>query len=364
MKAQTANCEYYDAVLVLVNAESTMGQCTPPAVQPNITKQQSGLSKSVDSIYEVSKKRLRPRCFIDDNDSPQKKMCKSISNILLSSEISNDETYTQRKERLWTDMQTTEERALFHVQPNYTATCKFMFVGARRKAVNIIFLMSNTLNLEICTSGLGVLTMDRVLSAQNSISFCLNSIILVAMACLNTVGKVVDIDRGYCGSSGVVEMIRDAVPMPIKQQSYVLFAKYFTAIEREILCTIDSTLLSHPCATQIIAYVTDWNHTNELLWLRASLLCDIFCTDSLSTNFSQTQIARAAVGLSLNPPTRHDITEHMTRSMVMFANSNDEIIFWKDPYFGVRRRHAKNPEIFFVLVNAKRLHEMFCTSST
>jgi hypothetical protein len=250
--------------------------------------------------------------------------------------------------------QNMEQSSPYRVLPNYPDVIGTLPPGARRRAVNTIHLMSKTLNLEICTPGLGVLIMDRFFSTRQKMPSSRDSVMLTAMICLNAAGKVADIDKGFCGSHGVMAMVRDATPPALRQRDHVTFAKYAAEIEREVLRTLDSMVLSCPCAMQIIAEITNWHEIDEPRWLRAAIACDAFGADSVSTQFSQTQIARAVVGILTNSPMVHSATGHVTQSVNMFVNSNREHVIWRDPYFGVRRRHADNSEMGFLFANAAR----------
>jgi hypothetical protein len=249
----------------------------------------------------------------------------------------------------WERVQTAERLSPFRTVPNYPDVQTFLPPGARRKAVNIIFLMARALNLELCTPGFGVLIMDRFLSFRGQQPFTHESVMLTAMICLNAAGKAVDVDRGYCGSRGVMALLRDATPPSARQKDHTLFALHAAAIEREVLLTLDSNIMSCPCAMQVIAEMTDWHSDDEMSWLKSALVCDIFSADSVSTQYTQTQIARGAVGLVCGSRDIHAATEAMARSISMFMSSAGRIITpqaqWADPYFGIRVRHCDNPGV-------------------
>jgi hypothetical protein len=62
-----------------------------------------------------------------------------------------------------------------------------MLPGARRAAVNVIYLMAASLNLEIGTPSFAVLMMDRFMSAPHNV-VPPDCVLLVAMTCLNMAG--------------------------------------------------------------------------------------------------------------------------------------------------------------------------------
>jgi hypothetical protein len=248
------------------------------------------------------------------------------------------------EERTWAERQHVESEVPFPVVANYPDVCGFLPPGARRRAINVIHLMAHTLNLELCTPGLGVLLLDRFFSTRKTLPSSPDSVVLTAMICLNVAGKVADVDRGFCGSKGVIDMIRDASPFKLRQGNRAMFSKYVAVLEREILYTLDSTLLSCPCAMQTISELTGWNLLNEPLWLRSAFVCDVFGVDSASTYFSQTQIARAVVGVVTLSPEMHAATAAILRGLKVFCASALEKDYRRDPYFGVRMRHSTNSE--------------------
>jgi hypothetical protein len=253
--------------------------------------------------------------------------------------------YVDDDER-WSEMCIREKNSPFRVVANYPDDRNFMPPGARRKAVNVMCLMSHVLNLELCTPGLGSLIMDRFFSCRESLPFPNeNSIMVIAMICLNIAGKMADLDRGTCGSKRVMSMLREASPDILKQDNHDDFAKYATKMECEIMNTLDGNILSCPCVMQIISQFTRWDTTHERLWYRAAFMCDVFNIDSVSTYFLQTEIARGIVDIIHKTSTHHVVTESIVRSLHVFFNSAGIYEEKSDPYFGVRLRHLDNSEV-------------------
>jgi hypothetical protein len=384
---QLDDCGYHAAVPVLLNAGSAMEQRTPPATVHSVKwkRRVREPPKSAEAVLQncaASKKRGRdPQSTEEETGSdspdsgccgmsrprPRKKARKDFSAPSASAPPIDPLSAPRTCSNVcangqWDLAQSAEQASPHRVLPNYPDAIGILPPGARRRAVNVIYLMSKTLNLEICTPSLGVLIMDRFLSSRETLPSCRESVMLTAMICLNAAGKVADVDKGFCGSHGVMVMVRDATPSTLRQQDHVTFAKYTAAIEREVLRAIDSTLLSCPCAMQIIANITNWFEIDEPLWLRAAIICDVFSADSASTRYTQTQIAKAVVGLLTDFPTTHSATCAIAQSIIMFVNSAREHVIWKDPYFGVRRRHADNPELVFLFQNAGRFLLAHCAT--
>jgi hypothetical protein len=251
-------------------------------------------------------------------------------------------------EAKWADQQHAEGEAPYPVMPDYPEACGALPPGARRKAVNVIYLLAHTLNLETCTPGLGVLLMDRYYSARKTLPSIEDPIILTAMICLNIAGKVADLDKGFCGSRGVIALVRDASPAAFKQPDHNSFARYVAGVERELLVTLEHTLLSRHCAMQVISELTNWNRVYPAMWARAAFICDVFCADSVSTRFMQTQIAKAIVGLLTSALVRHLATEMVVRALHNFYDTATATTLWADPYCGVRLRHSNNLEVEIV----------------
>lgn len=353
---QTDDCGYYAAVPVLLNAGAAMVQKTPPATAYS-TKWRRSIAdppKSADAaLPPLSKKRQRSDQEGHSDGSPGPDYCSDDHRPFKKARRFSDDGATI--DRRWVVAQDTEQMSPFRVLPNYPDVINVLPPGARRRAVNTIHLMSNALNLEICTPGLGVLIMDRFFSSRKASPRCCSSVMLTAMICLNAAGKVADLDKGFCGSRGVMAMVRNATPPALRQPDHTTFARYAASIEREVLRSIENTLLSYPCALQIIATVTGWHENDESLWLRSAIVCDVFGTDSASTQYTQTQIAMAVVGILTNSPTMYIATVRIIQCIDMFVNSAKERVIWKDPYFGVRCRHAHNPEMPFFIANSEKI---------
>jgi hypothetical protein len=368
MAANLDDCGYRSAVSVLLDVGNTMKQKTPTAVARS-----TDWERRAREISTRNKKRVRPmdrvaESELEEASRPLKRARKLSSPELLgekahqpvSAASAPTEDLEQKME--WDSAQKTEQLSPFHVLPNYPDFKTFLPPGARRRCVNVIHLMASALNLEICTPGLGVLIMDRFLSSRRTLPSRTESVMLTAMICLNAAGKVADVDKGFCGSHGVMAMVRDATPFSIRQPDHPSFAKYVAAIEREVMRGVDGTLLSCPCAMQIIANVTNWNETDEPMWLRAAIMCDVFGTDSASTRYMQTQIARSVVNVltefsgTASRPLGHCVhaaEASILQSIQTFVNSASERDMWKDPYFGVRRRHSENSEMSYFLARWK-----------
>lgn len=371
---------YVAAVPVLLNATSTMRQKTPSATAHSSRWRPKSAEAVLQTTPANSKKRGREDELIglaaaenassDGGETPTAGCC-GLCRPRKKQRNAYSEPSTVRcaldppikpitADIEWELAKLWEQESPFHVLPNYPNIMKFLPAGARRMSVNIIFLMANTLNLELCTPGLGVLIMDRFFSSRKSLPSCRQSVILTAMICLNAAGKVADIDKGYCGSHGVMAMVRDAVPPMLRHPSHESFARYAAAIEREVLLTIDNTLLSYPCAMQLIANITKWHEEADYMWARAAVACDIFCVNSFSTIYTQTETAKAVVGLLTGDPAIHLATSHLVQSIQMFVNSSKEGILWRDPFFGVRHRHSDNPEVKFFYLNIVGFVTTYC----
>lgn len=379
--SQADDCGYFVAVPALLNAGSSMEQKTPSATTHSSKwrRRSRDAPKSADAVLQSNpKKRSRSESEgvdSEENDSPPSSGCcgmmrpRKRARLAIrvaappSCVFSPPPKIVENPEVKWTTLLAEEQASPFRVLPNYPDFSRMLPPGARRRAVNIIHLMSRTLNLEICTPCLGVLIMDRFLSTRQDLPSCRESVMLTAMICLNTAGKVADVDKGFCGSRGVMAMVRDATPIGLRQKDHDSFARYAAEIEREVLKSIDSTLLSCPCAMQIISEVTNWNNIDEPLWLRSAILCDVFSTDSISTRYTQCDIARAVFGVLTGAREAHAATYHMVQSINMFVNSARESVLWKDPYFGARCRHADNSELGYFFEHANRLLVIYCTAT-
>lgn len=338
---------YSAAMSRLRAADGCIAQPTPCAVRPTTTPARTkrprpsspddGSPGCLCGLVRNPRKRARARRIANDDDSSDKD---AGAEVAVDAEI-----FVERK---WEEKQQKETDSPFPVAPNYPDAKGVLPPGSRRKAVNVIYLMAHVLNLEICTPSIAVLVMDRFFSACDELPSSQNAVMLMAMVCLNIAGKVADLDRGYCGSRGVMALMRAACPANIRQISHANFARYVSGIERAILETIDSTLLSYECALQTVAEITGWCCRDERMWMRAAFLCDVFAADTASTAFSQTQIARAAMEISslTRGTERCDAFEHVVRALMVFFGSaavGDDHA--RDPYYGVRARHSANDQV-------------------
>ena len=255
-----------------------------------------------------------------------------------------------------------EQNSPFPIVPHYHDLRQFLPPGCRRKAVNTIYLMAASLNLEICTPSLAVVIMDRYFSAISALKWERNRIVLIAMLCLNIAGKVADLDSGYCGSRSVMVMIRSAVPENLRCADETSFFKETAAIERDILSTIKNTLLSYPCALQMIAAATNWNEDNEPMWLRAALACDVFNTDSIVTEFSQAAICAGVISFLTNPECKSRVVSCLIFTLGLYINKDPgvHVPLWDDRYVGARHRHCRNPETKWYYDNIVPLIKIHC----
>ena len=111
--------------------------------------------------------------------------------------------------------------------------------------------------------------------------------------------------------------------------------------------SMNNKMMELPSALQCISEVTEWDRTNYMAWLHSAMLCDIFSTDTASTNFCQYQIARAVIENVCDMESRSPASKAVERAKSMFVASGEEHIY-KDPYFGIRMRHNMNPCISII----------------
>lgn len=135
------------------------------------------------------------------------------------------------------------------------------------------------------------------------------------------------------------------VPPNIRQRSERDFSAFMAECERDILQCLDSSILELPTALQCIAEATNWHVFNYMLWLHSSLLCDVLTADTASTNFAQYEIAAAVINMLCGRKSNSTVCQAIERAVIMFISSSKEKTFAMDPYFGVRMRHAQNPNV-------------------
>lgn len=361
------------AVPVLAGTGTSMYQHTPPATQlfpkrkmlvgkrhasaastSSASSRKSGNGtegEEDDDNYQVSccgrvkRKRARDTSESGGSDAERQKRPRTLTVPLieLPAEVSNE----WESDILWAKMAAREDISLYKTMPNYPDIRDPGTIppGARRRSVNVMLLMAKSLNLELCTPNMSISIFDRFLSHVHVLQKDPNCMPLISMVCMNLAGKVADIDRGYCGSKGVLDMIRDATHPSFKCKTFDQFAISVASLERIILCTLDSTLFSVPIAMQCISEATDWDEKDEISWLYSALICDIFSTDSVSTVFPQHQIARGVISLVSKKRIDIPIIEPIKNSLRVFIGSSSEKDVWRDPYYGARQRHANNPAL-------------------
>lgn len=258
----------------------------------------------------------------------------------------------EEEEEEWAEMLERERSSPYPIVPDYPDRLGALHPGSRRRAANVMHMMAHVLNLELCTAGFAVLTFDRYFSnrRRSSEEEDENSAMLMAMVCLNVAGKVADLDSGHCGSKAVISMLREASPARVHKKTRSAFARHVGKLERDVLETLNGTLLSHPSAMQIISEITGWDASDPPMWLRAGFVCDVFSADTTSTRFSQTQIARSVVELCRSADYDDDDDDDSNAiacSLRAFFGSERSCMgdSSRDPYFGVRIRHLTNPQM-------------------
>lgn len=335
------DCGYSHAVDVLVSLGSSMGQETPPAMlTPKIPIVLTGSSMPMCSETEEETTE-------EESEDSQKQQARGVKRV----RCVGGDTPSPKRIRMdpWDDMMIKEGSAVFKVQRNYPDSrwreIK-MPPGSRRKAVNLIHLMANALNLEVGTPGTAILMFDRFMSAVPVAVPC-NKVLFIAAVCLNIAGKIFDIDKGYCGSKEVMRLIRCVSHESIIRKTERAFSAFMADMECYILKVLDFRTMEIPTAMQCIAAVTTWERDNCQAWLHAALLCDVFSTDTASTNYSQWEIARAVIhdicGVPSDENTMH-VAEAINRSKRIFVASGGEQPH-NDPYFGARMRHSLNSAV-------------------
>lgn len=336
------DCGYVHAVDTLMGVGESMMQQTPPAMkaQPLVGRRVDDTTTSESESESDGKAKKRPRApetpdtSCSSDQSPSAKRAKpSADKIKLDFE------------RIWELMREREESAIYRIVPNYPDTRWWLNQlppGSRRKAVNMIYLMAHKLNLEVGTPSAAVILMDRFLSAIKT-PIPSHKILFVAAVCLNMAGKLVDIDRGYCGGRAVMQLMRDMMPQAIRQKTEIAFAVSVGDMEAYIMQCMANRMLEIPPALQCISEITDWDSRDYVAWLHAAFICDVFSVDTASTNFLQCDIARAVVEELCGAETeRTPLTRAMSRAKSIFVASGKEQAY-SDPYFGVRMRHSLNP---------------------
>ena len=355
------DCGYINALDVLLSVGESMEQDTPPALkipEPRACTPVSGYASTTTSESESESDRCgrgrgcygskkRPR--EEENSSscssePPKRARREEPRPRCSPTESSPDMEYCSVDRLWEKMHKREEGASYRIVPNYPDARWWLHrmpPGSRRKAVNVIYLIASKLNLEVGTPSMAVVLFDRFMSAVR-VPVPAHKILFIAAVCLNMAGKIVDIDRGFCGGKAVMQMLRDMVPRAIKQKSEKAFAVSIGDMESFILQGMDSRMLELPPAIQCVAEITGWNDGDVPAWLHAVLLCDLLNTDTASTGFLQCDIARAVVeevcGIASEPSS---VCAALQRAKAIFAASRGEQAF-RDPYLGVRVRHSLN----------------------
>jgi hypothetical protein len=264
--------------------------------------------------------------------------------------------------------------------PSSFSSCAALHAGARRRAVNELLTLATILNLEACTPSFAVIVFDRfmcspIANAAPVAPVPSNTFGLIAMMCLVLSGKIVDIDRGYCGSRHVLQLIRWATPTEVRMPLEIQFVQRAFQIEKLVFTALDGALYAVPPALQCVSEATAWNVVNEHAWLEAVLLCDVFCTDTASTAYEQCEIGRAVVEIVSSPVgelvgcvapgwAEDGVTEHkckalfaIVRAVLMFLDTAQPPPerFYDDPYFGARQRHAGNPAVSHLCLRADAL---------
>ena len=368
------DCGYANAVELLLGVGNSMEQNTPPAMMVPGTPvmmvprtpvmrrfSEKDASETEDEDDKPSKKRQREDSSAEDDDDETSPSGESSAEDASSS----SEPLPKRARRthktpikevsIWEKIGEREESASYRVVPNYPDTRWWLNQlppGSRRKAVNIIYLMANKLNLEVGTPSMAVLLFDRFLSAVK-VPVPSHKILLIAAVCLNIAGKIVDIDRGFCGSKPVMQMIRDMVPQNVRQKSERVFSIMMGDMECYILQCMNNEMIELPPAIQCISEITNWDARNCTAWLHASLICDIFNTDTASTNFRQCDIARVVIeDICGIPSEKSDLFTAIQKAKAIFVASGEELAF-SDPYFGVRMRHSLNECVSLLLESPK-----------
>lgn len=374
------DCNYINAVDILLSVGETMQQPTPPAVIiPTGTESHYDTSSDDDDsdgdskcdtpsprraecgtpTPKRTKKRPREESDADTPDFSSRADCSPATNTDASANESQTPSPKRSKYKhlttsssckdIWLNLQEREESATYRIVPNYPDTrwcLNKIPPGSRRKAVNIIYLMAYRLNLEVGTPSMAVLLFDRFMSAIR-VPVSSNKILFIAAVCLNIAGKIFDIDNGFCGSKGVMQMIRDMVPPCIRQRSEKAFAVSMGDMECYIMQCMNNKMMELPNALQCISEVTQWDRSNYMAWLHSALLCDIISADTASTNFCQYQIAKAVIENICDIESRSFASKAIARAQTMFIASSEEHIY-RDPYFGIRMRHNMNPCISII----------------
>lgn len=379
--AASDDCGYSGALEVLLGAGPGMAQKTPPATEPrlrgtsaltdalSLTAADNGArflwdergEEQKESPDEKSSGKFSPYSSPDDDQSSKnKKRTRQESWDEEDDELLKTQAKRPRRKDVesagasngnsnsgdaWRHMIARETESPHRTLPNYpdvAGSCSKLSPGTRRRAVNAIYVMAGIMNLEIGTPSFAVLLMDRFLSSRRE-PIVPHTVMLVAMVCLNVAGKLVDIDRGYCGSKGVMQMMRAAVPPNIRGRTQADFDRCAYQVETILLRTLDNNPIQIPPAAQYIAEMTSWNELNQYAWLEAVLLCDVFAADTASTMYCQWEIARAVIAIVCQTEAVHRATSALSRAAVMFLNSAQVGDMRLDPYFGARLRHSRNP---------------------
>jgi hypothetical protein len=202
------DCGYSDAMNMLLSLGHDMEQPTPPAMSmplPQIDHE--------DKVQGKSRKRSRTESQDEQQQPSPKRARLSQPKKTASCDDQNEQSLAscacraQEAHKQWEAIRQRENSAIYKVVPNYPDVHGTLPPGSRRKAVNMIYMMAACLNLEIGTPSMAVLLFDRLMSAVKR-PIPRDEIMLTAAVCLNTCGKLVDIDHSYCGSKGVMQMVR------------------------------------------------------------------------------------------------------------------------------------------------------------
>jgi hypothetical protein len=327
---------YGIAVRALLGAGENIAQRTPPALE----------------IFQ--ERDLSRRCSAKLASSPDSDSCccyprhGSRKRARSESYTPDPEFLPEKRAKRPTEVPTADDRQYWGyicteplVLPSYV-TVRQMVAGSRRAAANVVYVMASRMNLEVCTPSFAMLVLDRFLSRTQR-WFGGEEVLMVAMICLNMVGKIVDVDRGYCGSRLVAAMIRSAVVPELRCAKLVDFCRRAAMIERSILETLGSRVLLCPSALQYIAEATEWHLCNVLIWLRCAFIVDVFTFDSACTAFTQNEIARAVADIvEGRRPAGAACHDAIQRALLIYDRSSEETML-QDPYFGARVRHRRNP---------------------
>jgi hypothetical protein len=216
-------------------------------------------------------------------------------------------------------------------------SCAELEHGDRCKAVNVVYTMATTLNLEWCTPSFACFLLDRFLS-KRQMTVAKNRFVMLAMVCLNMAGKVADIDKGHCGSPGVTHMMADALS-PLFEDTRTI-SRGLYQIETIVLRTLDHMINEPLIALACVAEATDWHRIDITAWKESILICDVFTTDERSTCYFQHQIARAVVLLVKSSEEVVDATADICSVLASFFDES-----CVEKFYGVKLRHQNDPMV-------------------